>query len=242
MKIVLFGLPASGKGTQAQRLHDALGLPHLSTGDMLRHMREQPGAVGDELRALPPGSFASDTLILTALREHLAAPAFQNGVLLDGFPRTRAQAEAMAGMGVAADVVVFLNADPETVIQRAIHRRTHLASGRVYNALFNPAKVADRDDVTGEPLVQREDDHEPIVRQRLADYAAKTQPAIDYLKAQAQAGQGPHWIEVDATLPAPEVFAQVMAGIRTAQARLGAPEVASSDPAAESTRRPRVRP
>lgn len=215
MKIVLFGLPASGKGTQAMRLHDALGLPHLSTGDMLRHMRTQPGAVGDELRALPPGSFASDTLILTALREHLSTPTFAQGVLLDGFPRTLAQAQAMAPMGVAADAVVFLNANPATVMDRAIHRRTHLPSGRVYNERFNPPKVAGFDDVTGEALSHREDDHESIVRQRLDDYASKTQPAIDYLKAQAVQGKGPAWIEVNADQSADQVFAEVMQGIRS---------------------------
>jgi adenylate kinase len=220
MKIVLFGLPASGKGTQAQRLHDALGLPHLSTGDMLRHMRTQPGTVGDELRQLPPGSFASDELILRALREQLAAPEFARGVLLDGFPRTLPQAEAMATMGVPADVVVFLKADPETVVQRAIHRRTHVASGRIYNALFNPPRRAGFDDVTGEPLVHRDDDHEPIVRARLADYAQKTQPAIDYLKSQAQPGRGPVWIEVDAGAAPEAVFAHLLLGIRSAQAIL----------------------
>lgn len=235
MKIVLFGLPASGKGTQAQRLQEQLGIAHISTGDMLRHMRQQPGPIGDELRALPPGSFASDPLILNALREHLADPRFAKGVLLDGFPRTLPQAQAMASMGVAADAVIFLNADPEKVVERAIYRRVHPASGRVYNDLFNPPRVPGHDDVTGEPLVHREDDHETIVRERLNDYVRKTQPAIDFLKAQAASGKGPAWIEVDANQSADRVFTEILAGLQ----RVMAHRATAETPSASSSRSPR---
>lgn len=198
MKIVLFGAPASGKGTQGKRLAQQLGLPHVSTGDMLRAMRQEPGPVGDELRQLQPHEFASDALILAALDAELKKPAYAKGVIFEGFPRTLAQAESLVGMGLVPDIAISLTIDEQTVIDRAVNRRIHPASGRAYNVLFNPPKVDGHDDLTGEPLVHRPDDHAPIVRERLDLFEQLTQPAIAYIKGTAKPGEGPVWVEVDA--------------------------------------------
>jgi adenylate kinase len=220
MKIVLFGAPASGKGTQGLRLAEQLGLPHVSTGDMLRAMREKPGAIGDELRLLQPHEFASDTLILKALDDELKSPTYAKGVVLEGFPRTLPQAQAMLDMGLIPDLVINLTIDPDLVTQRAIHRRIHPASGRSYNLLSNPPKEEGKDDVTGEPLVHRADDHAHIVKDRMDWFATRTQPAIDHVKAFALAGHGPIWIEVDAGQSVQEVSAALDRQLSAAQVQL----------------------
>lgn len=197
MKIVLFGAPASGKGTQGKRLSSALGLPHVSTGDMLRAMREEPGAIGDELRQIPPHAFASDRLILTALAAEITKPAYANGVIFEGFPRTLAQAQAMKAMGLEPDIAIHLTIDEPLVMERAVNRRVHAASGRSYHTVFNPPQKEGLDDLTGEPLEHRRDDHAPIIKERLGLFHALTRPAIDYMKSTAQPGVGPVWVEVD---------------------------------------------
>lgn len=218
MKIVLFGAPASGKGTQGMRLAERLGLPHISTGDMLRAMRQDPGPIGDELRLLPPHAFASDELILTALGAELKKPAYAKGVIFEGFPRTLHQAKAMVDMGLSPDIAISLKIDPRTVTERAVNRRIHQPSGRSYNVLFNPPKVEGRDDVTGEALVHRPDDHADIVQERLDLFARLTQPAIDHIKATAKPGVGPVWVEVDAGRSFQEVSADLDLGMDSALA------------------------
>lgn len=214
MRIVIFGAPASGKGTQGKRIADRLGIPHVSTGDMLRAMREEPGEVGDSLRAIPPHAFASDDLILRALREELAKPAYARGVVLEGFPRTLPQAQAMLEMGLRPDWVVSLDVDLDLVAERAVGRRTHTASGRSYHVKFNPPRVPDTDDVTGEPLVQRRDDHAEVVAERLRWFDERTVPAIDWMRAACMTPPGATvWSEVDASGSLPEVSARIDAAL-----------------------------
>lgn len=206
MKIALFGLPACGKGTQAQLLKEHYGFEQLSTGDMLRQMRQQPGEIGDRLRALPVGTFADDSLILQAVKVELTDEKYRNGVIFDGFPRTAAQASAMLEMGVALDAVVYLKADEERLIERGVNRRVHLPSGRLYNLKSAPPKVHGLDDVTGEPLTWREDDKEEIMRRRFKDFADKTLPALDVLKEVCTPGSGPIYMELDAHQCSEDVF------------------------------------
>lgn len=220
MKIVLFGAPASGKGTQGKRLADAMDLPHISTGDMLRAMRKEPGPIGDELRLIPPHAFASDQLILTALAAELTKPAYAKGVIFEGFPRTLAQAQAMKGMGLEPDIAINLPISEELVVDRAVNRRIHTASGRSYNLLFSPPKVEGVDDLTGEPLVHRPDDHAPIVKERMDLFKELTEPAIAYIKSQAKPGMGPVWVETDAGQSYETVSAALDLGMDSALAIL----------------------
>lgn len=218
MRIVIFGAPASGKGTQGKRIAARLGVPHVSTGDMLRAMREEPGEVGESLRAIPPHAFASDELILRALHEELAKPAYAKGVVLEGFPRTLPQAKAMLEWGLEPDWIVSLNVDLGLVAERAVGRRTHLASGRSYHVQFNPPRVPDADDETGEPLVQRRDDHAEVVEERLRWFAERTVPAIDWMRASCARAGGPVWTDVDASGSIQEVSAAIDAALESAQA------------------------
>lgn len=206
MKIALFGLPASGKGTQANLLKENYGFEQLSTGDMLRQMKEQPGPLGERLRALPVGTFADDALILEAVKVELTKDKYKNGVIFDGFPRTAAQAEAMLAMGIELDAVVYFKANEEQLIERGINRRVHISSGRLYNLKSSPPKNPGIDDVTGEPLTWREDDQEDIMRRRFKDFHDKTIPALNVLKAACKPGSGPVYTELDACKPADAVF------------------------------------
>jgi adenylate kinase len=207
MRIALFGLPASGKGTQAQRLSVDLGYGQLSTGDMLRKMKTQPGAVGDRLRALPIGTFADDALILEAVALELKDPAYEAGVIFDGFPRTEAQARAMAAIGIAVDGVIWLKADEEQLVERAVNRRVHLPSGRIYNLVTAPPKEDNKDDITGDTLTWRDDDHESIIRRRFDDFNTKTVPAIHALKDMGRSANGPVYSEINANSTADDVYA-----------------------------------
>lgn len=206
MKIALFGLPACGKGTQAQLLSEAFGFVQLSTGDMLRQMKELPGSLGDKLRALPVGTFADDSLILEAVATELENPKYAKGVIFDGFPRTAAQAKALLEMGVGLDAVVYFKADEDALVERGVNRRVHTASGRVYNLKSAPPKVSGVDDVTGEPLTWRDDDHAVVMRHRFADFHNKTMRALSVLKAVCLPGSGPVYTELDANLPSSTVF------------------------------------
>lgn len=206
MNIVIFGLPACGKGTQAQRLKEQWGLTAFSTGDMLRDLKTKEGAVADSLRALPPGSFASDELIIAAVQEEVKLEKYQNGIVFDGFPRTLPQAIAFEKMGVKIDAVISLVAIEDELIQRGVQRRIHPASGRIYNLTSAPPKRDGLDDVTSEPLIWRDDDKEEIMRKRFKDYHEKTTPALKALQQWCEKEGGPRWIEVDAMRPADEVF------------------------------------
>lgn len=208
MRIVLFGPPASGKGTQASFLHEALNVPHVSTGDLLRRVAKEDNSLGEQVRAVPTGFFASDELMIEILKEELKKPDYSNGVVLDGFPRTVSQAEKMQEMGLNMDIAIDIRVDEKALMERIVNRVIHPASGRSYNLISNPPKKAGFDDLTQEPLVQRKDDKAELVAQRMADYHAKTQPAVEAFRSMP----GVFWLRVDGMRDPSEVFSDIEAG------------------------------
>ncbi len=181
MKLILLGAPGAGKGTQAAFLCKKYGIPQISTGDMLR------GAVkaGTELgvaakKVMDAGGLVSDDIIIGLVKERIQQADCANGFLFDGFPRTIPQTEAMKAAGVKIDYVLEIDVPDSSIIERMSGRRVHVGSGRTYHVVFNPPKVAGKDDVTGEDLIQREDDKEETVRKRLDIYHQQTRPLVDY--------------------------------------------------------------
>ncbi len=199
MRIILLGGPGAGKGTQANFIKDKYGIPQISTGDMLRAAVKEGTPLGLEAKKImDAGGLVSDDTILGLVKERIANDDCANGFLFDGFPRTLAQAEALKQQGVDIDAVVEIDVDDEEIIKRMSGRRVHPASGRSYHTVFNPPKEEGKDDQTGEPLVQRDDDREETVRQRLKVYHDQTAPLIEYYSRWAeQAGEGaPRYIRI----------------------------------------------
>jgi adenylate kinase len=189
MRLILLGPPGAGKGTQAAFITSRLRIPQISTGDMLRAAVKAGTALGlAAKKVMDAGQLVSDQIIIDLVRERLRQADCAAGYLFDGFPRTIAQAEAMRSASVAIDLVLEIAVPDADIIERMSGRRVHLASGRTYHLHNNPPKVADRDDATGEPLVQRDDDREQIVRKRLEVYHSQTRPLIDYYSAWAATG------------------------------------------------------
>ncbi|MCG1041502.1 adenylate kinase [Mycetohabitans sp. B8] len=189
MRLILLGAPGAGKGTQANFIKDKFAIPQISTGDMLRAAVKAGTPLGVEAkRYMDAGELVPDTLIIGLVKERLQQADCKNGYLFDGFPRTIPQADAMKQAGVAIDYVLEIDVPFDEIIERMSGRRTHPASGRTYHIKFNPPKVDMVDDVTGEPLVQRDDDKEETVRKRLEVYVAQTCPLIDYYMQWAQHG------------------------------------------------------
>lgn len=187
MRIILLGSPGSGKGTQAQFLTEKFAIPQISTGDMLRAAVREGTPLGVEAKkVMDAGGLVSDEIILGLIKERIAQSDCVNGFLLDGFPRTIAQAEGLEKMGVELDYVVEIAVADEEIIKRMSGRRVHAASGRTYHVMFNPPKVEGIDDVTGEPLIQRDDDKEETVRKRLNVYHEQTKPLVGYYSASGQ--------------------------------------------------------
>ncbi len=185
MRIILLGPPGAGKGTQAQFIKDKLGIPQISTGDMLRAAVSSGSELGQRVKAvMDSGALVSDEIIIDLVKERIVESDCANGFLFDGFPRTIPQAEAMQAAGVEIDAVVEIQVADEELVTRITGRRVHPGSGRVYHVVYNPPQVADQDDETGEPLLQREDDTEATVRERLAVYKEQTAPLIEYYSAQ----------------------------------------------------------
>jgi len=181
MRVILLGPPGAGKGTQAQYITDRFGIPQISTGDMLRAAVKAGTPLGVAARkVMDAGQLVSDDIVVGLVTERLRAPDCAQGYLFDGFPRTVPQAEAMKAAGVPIDYVLEIDVPDDEIIARMSGRRVHPASGRTYHVKFNPPRVADHDDVTGEPLVQREDDKADTVRKRLGVYHAQTRALIDY--------------------------------------------------------------
>ena len=180
MKLILLGPPGAGKGTQAKFICERFGIPQISTGDMLRAAIKAGTALGRQAKqVMDAGQLVSDDIIISLVRERLKQRDCARGYLFDGFPRTIPQAEAISREGVAIDHILEIDVPDEDIITRMSGRRVHPASGRVYHVKFNPPKAQGRDDQTGEPLVQREDDREHTVRKRLEVYRAQTRPLID---------------------------------------------------------------
>jgi adenylate kinase len=187
MRLILLGAPGAGKGTQATFIKEHYNIPQISTGDMLRAAVKAGSPLGVKAKNfMDAGELVPDELIINLVKERLTEPDCVNGYLFDGFPRTIPQAESMKLAGVAIDYVIEIDVPFDEIIVRMSGRRVHLASGRTYHIKFNPPKVEGKDDVTGEPLVQRDDDKEETVRKRLDVYVAQTRPLVDYYANWAQ--------------------------------------------------------
>lgn len=189
MRLILLGPPGAGKGTQAAFITEAYGIPQISTGDMLRAAIGAGTPLGlAAKKVMDTGALVSDDIIVALVRERLAAPDCAKGYLFDGFPRTIPQADAMKNANVRLDYVLEIDVPDAAIVERMSGRRVHLASGRTYHVKHNPPKVAGTDDVTGEALIQRDDDHEDTVRKRLEVYHAQTQPLVEYYLRWAASG------------------------------------------------------
>jgi adenylate kinase len=189
MRIIFLGAPGAGKGTQAQFIMKKYHIPQISTGDMLRAAVKAQSPLGLQAKALmDAGKLVTDELVIALVKERIAQDDCKNGFLLDGFPRTVPQADAMKEAGIAIDYVLEFDVPDEVIIDRMSGRRIHAPSGRVYHIKHNPPKQEGLDDVTGEELTIRKDDEESIVRKRLIEYHQLTKPLIGYYKAEAEAG------------------------------------------------------
>ena len=194
MRLILLGPPGAGKGTQAAHICKQFGIPQISTGDMLRAAVKAGTPLGLEAKkVMDSGGLVSDGIIIGLVKERITQADCANGFLFDGFPRTIPQADAMKAAGVKLDVVLEIDVPDSAIVERMSGRRVHVTSGRTYHVKFNPPKADGLDDVTGEPLIQRDDDKEETVIKRLAVYQAQTRPLVDYYSAWAATG--------DATAP-----------------------------------------
>ncbi len=217
MRLILLGPPGAGKGTQANFLREKLGIPQISTGDMLRAAVKAGTPLGLAAKAvMDSGRLVSDEIILGLVKERLKQPDCAKGYLFDGFPRTIPQAEAMKSASVPIDFVLEIDVPDEEIITRMSGRRVHPASGRSYHVKFNPPKAEGRDDATGEPLVQREDDREETVRKRLEVYRAQTRPLIEYYGKWAASGDGraPKYRKIAGTGKVGEISSRALGALR----------------------------
>lgn len=196
MRLILLGGPGAGKGTQANYIKEKYQIPQISTGDMLRAAVKAGTELGMKAKEfMDSGGLVPDEVIIGLVKERIQEADCEKGFLFDGFPRTIPQADAMKDAGVAIDAVVEIDVPDDEIIKRMSGRRAHLASGRTYHIVYNPPKVEGKDDVTGEPLVQRDDDKEEVVKKRLDVYHAQTEPLVEYYKkwaATAEAGAPQH--------------------------------------------------
>jgi adenylate kinase len=200
MRVILLGGPGAGKGTQAGFIKEHFNIPQISTGDMLRgHVKAGTELGKAAKKIMDEGGLVSDDIIMGMVKERITEDDCKNGYLFDGFPRTLAQADALKDAKVFVDAVVEIDVPDEEIIKRMSGRRVHLASGRTYHVVFNPPKEEGKDDVTGEPLIQRDDDQEDTVRARLKVYHEQTEPLINYYSAWSeQGGEGaPRYIKVN---------------------------------------------
>lgn len=217
MRLILLGAPGAGKGTQATFICQRYGIPQISTGDMLRAAVKAGTPLGVEAKkVMDAGGLVSDDIIIGLVKERIAQPDCAKGFLFDGFPRTIPQADAMKDAGVKLDVVLEIDVPDAAIIERMSGRRTHPASGRSYHVKFNPPKVEGRDDVTGEPLIQRDDDKEETVRKRLDVYQKQTRPLVDYYSRWAQSGTAgaPRYACISGTGSVDEITRRVMDALK----------------------------
>jgi adenylate kinase len=216
MRLILLGPPGAGKGTQANFIREKFGIPQISTGDMLRAARAAKTPLGIEAgKIMDAGQLVSDDIIVALVEERLGHGDCTRGYLFDGFPRTIPQAEAMKAADVRIDHVLEIDVPDDEIITRMSGRRVHLASGRTYHLEFNPPRVEAKDDVTGEPLVQRDDDREETVRKRLEVYRAQTRPLVDYYGKWAASGdaKAPKYHKIAGTGSVDEIRRRVLAAL-----------------------------
>ena len=199
MRIILLGAPGAGKGTQAQILKDKFNIPQISTGDMLRAAIKANTKLGLEAKQfMDSGALVPDQLIIELVKERIQNEDCKQGFLLDGFPRTIPQAEAMKQASISIDIVIEIDVPDSVIVERLSGRRTHLASGRIYHIQNNPPKIQDKDDITGEPLVQRDDDKKETILKRLDVYHSQTKPLVDYYsKWAASENKGLRYIKIN---------------------------------------------
>lgn len=196
MGIILLGAPGAGKGTQASFITRELNIPQISTGDMLRSAIAAGSELGLKAKeVMDKGQLVSDDIVIGLVKERLKAPDCKNGYLFDGFPRTIAQAESLKESGVQINFVIEINVPFAEIVTRLSGRRVHVASGRTYHVVYNPPKIMQKDDFTGEPLIQRDDDKEETIRNRLDVYAKQTAPLINYYAKEMNV----EYIKIDGT-------------------------------------------
>jgi adenylate kinase len=217
MKLILLGPPGAGKGTQAQFIREKFAIPQISSGDMLRaHVKAGTPLGIAAKKQMDAGQLIADEVIIDMVKSRLSEPDCQNGYLFDGFPRTIPQAQALKDAGVAVDFVLEIDVPDQDIIDRMGGRRVHLASGRTYHVIFNPPKVAGKDDETGEDLIQRADDQEATVRNRLDIYHAQTKPLVDFYTKWSEAGDAaaPLVRKIDGTGGVDDVAARALASLQ----------------------------
>lgn len=218
MRLILLGAPGAGKGTQATFICQKYGIPQISTGDMLRAAVKAGTPLGKAAKqVMDSGGLVGDDIIIGLVKERLAQPDCAKGFLFDGFPRTIPQADAMKDAGVKLDYVLEIDVPFEAIVERMSGRRSHVASGRTYHVKFNPPKVAGVDDVTGEPLIQRDDDREETVMKRLQVYASQTRPLVDYYASWAKAdpNNAPKYRAISGMGSVEEITSRAMAALST---------------------------
>jgi len=216
MRLILLGAPGAGKGTQASVICKRFGIPQISTGDMLRAAVKAGTPLGLEAKkVMDSGALVGDEIILGLVKERIAQPDCAAGFLFDGFPRTLPQADALKVNGVVLDYVLEIDVPDSAIIERMSGRRVHVASGRTYHLRFNPPKVAGKDDVTGEELIQRVDDLEETVKKRLEVYQRQTRPLVEYYERWAASGEpgAPRYRRISGLGSVEEISARALAAL-----------------------------
>lgn len=218
MRLILLGPPGAGKGTQAAYIIEEFGIPQISTGDMLRAAVKAQTPLGIEAKKImDAGQLVSDDLIIGLVNDRLTQDDCGNGYLFDGFPRTIPQADALKAADIALDYVIEIDVPAEQIIERISGRRVHPESGRSYHIRFNPPKVEGKDDLTGEDLIQRDDDKEETVRNRLEVYQNQTRPLVDYYSNWASSGdsQAPKYIRIEGVGSVDEISTRILAALKS---------------------------
>ena len=221
MRILLLGMPGAGKGTQAQFLIDKYGIPQISTGDMLRAAIKASAPLGLEAKQyMDKGALVPDHIVIGLVKQRVQEPDCPDGFILDGFPRTIPQADALRAAGIDIEFVIEIEVGDQEILRRMSGRRVHLGSGRIYHVEFNPPKVPGKDDVTGEPLIQRPDDSEETVKQRIATYHSQTKPLVNYYLNRAASGdpRAPYYVNIYGRGSVEHIRDKIFAALVTKQA------------------------